>query len=507
MASAAWWANSWGYRFNTSINNVAKDLNHYEVTVIKNWTTEYVAGKVNRTCKDVRVTYHNTTSGVQTEIPYWIKDCELSTNDNMTMWVNVTYLKNNTDTTIYVYYGHEGIESTSAIGSTFIVGVDFEVNGGYSTGGIGGQDGWVDASGSEDNISTAHAKGNQSFLRKFVSGNAYSDTYRAVPLQTSSVIFEYDTYPVTHHTGLGFGGAYGIWGAKSGVFFADTNKMYYPTDAGYKTQHVATGLNQWYHVKIIIDPTAAVQNAKLYINDNSTASYDGDLWGSYTTYQYISIIGYSSAFEMYFDNIRLRQYAYPEPVATIGEEEIEITTTTSTTTTIPGVPVLSSVSALDVYYINNHMTASVQLTNTLGSYLEGRDCAVAVYQANTSYVVYDYDTLCCLNGSFIDANGNRVSVSDCKLTDSLGFYHFKGRTDESLGYVYGESYDLVFTCSGKNSTHTFLMDLEKPYDMQKVEYFSQRYGGLIVLAILVGAGILIVVSFVVWFIYQSKKIV
>ncbi len=166
---------------------------------------------------------------------------------------------------------------------------------------------------------------------------------------------------------------------------------------------------------------------------------------------------------------------------------------------------LSSVSASDVYYINDYVSASVQLTNTLGSYLEGQDCSVVVYEVNTSHLIHDYNTLCYVGESFVDANGNLVSTSDCKLTDSSGFYHFKGRTDESLGYVYGESYDIVMVCNSKNATHTFRLDLDKPYDIGKVEHFSQRYGGLIVLAILMGAGILVVVSFVVWFIYQSKK--
>lgn len=156
---------------------------------------------------------------------------------------------------------------------------------------------------------------------------------------------------------------------------------------------------------------------------------------------------------------------------------------------------LTNASASSEVYLNDLVSARVQIKNTLGSYLEGQDCAVVVYKANSSDIVHDYKTQCQKGEPYLDCSGstcNWASVTNCAFSDSLGWYYFQGRTDESLGYEYGGAYDLVFVCNGKSATASFSVGLDKaPGDMDRIEALILTYGGFIVVVLALGVVVLV----------------
>lgn len=167
---------------------------------------------------------------------------------------------------------------------------------------------------------------------------------------------------------------------------------------------------------------------------------------------------------------------------------------------------LTNASVCSTPHINDWVTARVQLKNTLGSYLEGQDCSVSIYEANTTILIHDYDTLCSTGEPYVDGSGNWVSPTDCKFTDSRGWYYFKGEITEDLGFEYDHHYDLVFVCNAKTATATFLTTLEKQPDMNKLEDFVQKQGGYIVLGIVIAIIILIIITcFIIVINYAKKK--
>lgn len=167
--------------------------------------------------------------------------------------------------------------------------------------------------------------------------------------------------------------------------------------------------------------------------------------------------------------------------------------------------VLTNVSAYPAVHINHWIAGRVQLRNTLGQYLDGQDCSVTVYAHNTSILIHDYDTQCQTGEPYVDKNGNWASITNCVFTDSMGWYYFKGRTDEAMGYEYDKKYDLVFVCNGETIKTTFFVDLERQIDTHKIEDFAQRYGGVILLGILVGVFLLGVVCIIIYFLNRSQK--
>ena len=128
-----WWNSSWSYTRNISISNTVKDLTNYQVKINQNFSTEYSEGKINTTCKDIRFTYYNATAGTETLIPHWSESCNFSLNDNMTLWVNVIYLENNTNTTVYMYYGNLAADSVSNGTNTFLQWHGVESSSFYTT--------------------------------------------------------------------------------------------------------------------------------------------------------------------------------------------------------------------------------------------------------------------------------------------------------------------------------------------------------------------------------------
>ena len=165
---------------------------------------------------------------------------------------------------------------------------------------------------------------------------------------------------------------------------------------------------------------------------------------------------------------------------------------------------LSGAYVNPVVHINDWVTARIQLLSSSGSGIEGQDCSVVIYD-NNSVLIYDYKSLCQKNEPFLDDAGNWAVFSGCRFSDSGGWYFFKGRVDESMGFEYDQVYDLVFTCNAVSSTVSFNTSFEKtPLDMAKTENFIRNYSGLLVVVFPVGLLLILLGVVVILILYNLR---
>ena len=120
---------TWDYRKEINISNTAGDLTNYSIGIKLNLSDEYSNNKIQQYCEDARFTYYNSTSGNETEISYWVEECNLSAADNATFWVKLPFIENNANTTVYFYYGNPSADSASDGNAVFEFFDDFEEAG------------------------------------------------------------------------------------------------------------------------------------------------------------------------------------------------------------------------------------------------------------------------------------------------------------------------------------------------------------------------------------------
>ncbi len=107
------------YRIPISVENTAGDQKDYQIYVERDLTSQYSNGHIQQLCQDVRFSYINASSGTESPIDFYTDYCNLSTSTNATFWVQVPYLKNNSNTTVYLYFGNSSASSVSNLSSTF----------------------------------------------------------------------------------------------------------------------------------------------------------------------------------------------------------------------------------------------------------------------------------------------------------------------------------------------------------------------------------------------------
>ncbi|ODS35073.1 hypothetical protein BEH94_03890 [Candidatus Altiarchaeales archaeon WOR_SM1_SCG] len=110
----------WQYQQEINISNVAGDLTDYQLKMVTNLTDEYNDGKIQSNCEDLR--FVNSTGD---ELSYWVEECNTS-GEISSIWVKVSFLRNNTNTPIYVCYGNSSAGSKSNGTATFEFFDDFD---------------------------------------------------------------------------------------------------------------------------------------------------------------------------------------------------------------------------------------------------------------------------------------------------------------------------------------------------------------------------------------------
>ncbi len=123
---SGWWNSSWNYRKQHKINgSSAGNQTNYQmnITVINGSGTDsgatlYIDNKARSDFGDIR--FINSTDY---ELDYWIE--KNYTGENATFWVEIPFISNVTDNTIYIYYGKNDATTTSNGTNTFIFFDDF----------------------------------------------------------------------------------------------------------------------------------------------------------------------------------------------------------------------------------------------------------------------------------------------------------------------------------------------------------------------------------------------
>jgi hypothetical protein len=153
--------------------------------------------------------------------------------------------------------------------------------------------------------------------------------------------------------------------------------------------------------------------------------------------------------------------------------------------------------------IEDYVTAQVRLSNTLGAALEAQDCSTVV--AYNGSLLYDYQTLCSQGKPYLDTEGNWVAPTNCPRTDSNGWYYFRGKVGADMGYYYGRTYQLIFTCNGKAYSQDFTIELPKKLiDLNVWEGMITKQGGMMLFYLLVFLGVLIIISLIMLAIRKKK---
>ena len=116
----AWWNTSWGYRQAINISNTAGNLTNYQVKIELNSSKVGANFNWSNNGRDIRFT--NSTDDL---LSHWIEYWN-SSSQEATIWIKVPFLENNTNTTIYMYYGNPSAESVSNGSAVFEFFDDFE---------------------------------------------------------------------------------------------------------------------------------------------------------------------------------------------------------------------------------------------------------------------------------------------------------------------------------------------------------------------------------------------
>ncbi|MEM5853889.1 MAG: DUF2341 domain-containing protein [Candidatus Aenigmatarchaeota archaeon] len=331
--SYAWWNSNWMFKRNITINNTANSntLTDYQVAINLTYDSD-----MQPDFSDIRFTFYNSTSGTETEIPYWI---ESKVNSAWAyVWVKVPYIPASSYATIYVYYKNSTVVSSASNGrNTFIVFDDFEssLDTNY----------WNVSYYSGNTISVENGE-----LGLRCYPHSYCLIYKVIP-SSNNLILEF-RWKVSSTDGTVIGAS---WGPKGVFWFNAYDWAGSPWSANSKLgmHWVKSGsessgdfgpavINQWYDVRVIYNST----NYVYAYAKNSTMPYTllnytyGSEWTSanaiiigkgyeassypnpYLQNTYSSPGSLPSSKNIWFDNVKVRKFTLKEPTYSIGEEEI-----------------------------------------------------------------------------------------------------------------------------------------------------------------------------------------
>ncbi len=291
------WLNGFPYRKAITISPATPSAN-YQVQV----TVSFVSGKMNSDFSDIRF----TSSDGATKLYHWRASYTVSS--TATFWVAVA---TSGSSTIYMYYGNASASSASNGTNTFIF---FD-------------DGSPLTSWTNSGVTFDSSVGNPPPSFKAVGGTY---AYENISLTTNEIL-EFDANVISGTTDLcnfffltnssGSGQMFRLESraGNSSGFAATTSWTSWSAPTGYGTVTAGT----WHAVKIVITATSAA------------ATIDGTSYGSYTFANNGGIVAVHGDGAIvtggYFDNVRVRKYASPEPTATVGSEDSLVTIAGSAT--------------------------------------------------------------------------------------------------------------------------------------------------------------------------------
>jgi len=350
-----WWNGSWQYRRPITINNtqLSDELTNFRVKVSINTTELYNANKLRSDCGDVRFTWYNSTSGNEIEISYWNSTvCNIS-GGNTSYWIKVPEIPASSYTTIFIYYGNSEVTSQSnksavcfggeSEGYCWLYNNDFSNN--YTGLDIENVDPSCDFSVSVTNgyleiitsLSTAGScparitLTNDKIIDDFYYEYDWEDTDDGTRIESvldlwrTNSTYNGEGYRAYGSTWYGAGASsIQVWYNSQWVTIAQSNGNFDGIGSGWKhTKGRVNGTSLFWEVSdsIVRTHSATDGNYSSGYFAIQPSNYNGGTRG--TTYYRI-------------DNLKVRDYADPEPTYSIGEEEsygLMITLTSPTNTT------------------------------------------------------------------------------------------------------------------------------------------------------------------------------
>ena len=122
---APWWDENWNYRESFNISNIAGNMTDYQFLINLNSSNVGANFNWNEDENATRFVWYNSSSTQNIKMNYWVEGWN-STGNTATIWANIPVLENNTNTTIYMYYGNSVADSESNTTTTFVFFDDFD---------------------------------------------------------------------------------------------------------------------------------------------------------------------------------------------------------------------------------------------------------------------------------------------------------------------------------------------------------------------------------------------
>jgi lysophospholipase L1-like esterase len=308
---------NWIYRQSFTISNTAKNLSYYQVKIELNSSNTGSNWNWSNNGNDTRFTYCNLSGETETEIPFWIESWN-STANTSTIWVNVTSVANNTDTTIYMYYGNSNASSASNGTNTFELFDDFES---YSIGTIHGQGGWaILRTGGVSGYAQVQTKNGRKHL---VTNSASEGTHIARALTSIDNHMSLETYAYAENCGESYFADFGDGTCNSDgllnagyefIWFGWSNTQSrireWPPVVVLASTYDSGTADQYYRSSFVWDGS----NLRAYRDDVLKLS---GIDSTYSSLSHIHLGSWSGAIWA-TDWVFVRKYASPEPGVSLG---------------------------------------------------------------------------------------------------------------------------------------------------------------------------------------------
>ena len=305
------WLSGWDYRQPINISNTAGDLTNYQVKIDLN--SSNVGSNFNWSNNGSDIRFTNSTDD---ELNFWIESWN-STGQEATIWVNVSYLANNTNTTIYMYYGNSEASSAS----------DGEATFGFFDGGNECSS-WISSTSNHGTINCATYYDKQAIKFTDTSSNGNLFYYRSDLPSSNNFYFGWSSYLETT------GGASDVIYELSNANSTDTRATivephridqdnFDVTYNGSPVKHRIGVLNQWRHYLLKIDDSEDTYHVYIDNIENSSTSPTTFYQSPLGNLIRLNIVGgYDFSGSFYLTSFFFATYTSPEPtVSSFGSEE------------------------------------------------------------------------------------------------------------------------------------------------------------------------------------------
>ncbi len=376
---------SWSYNKDIIITNTGNALAEYQVLV--NLNGNNFPANARPDGADIRF-----TDAGGNELSYWVEDWDYA-NRTAKVWVNVTSIPVGANT-IRMYYGNPMAVSVSNGISTFVFFDDFEDSNFRE---------WtIDPAATMISSSEQHYTGTRS-LKYSVNLGASPMSYHSIPqgkyeivayiydpgYGTFSTPCQYMVFALTAHPYL-------IAGIDNS--YCSSEKNYYAYfDDGNNRETWGLRSHAWHKLQWVSDGSTV----KMYIDDSliytSAQSYL-DTVGFYMYYWSGNGVGYG-----YFDDIRVRKYASPEPSVSVSAE-------------VPDVAENFTIAHITDVHIG-HYFLKFEMKNSVGKFT---DTLQAIKYINPDRILITGDLVEYDNGDFFIAFKNLLRSVNIPVNTTPG---------------------------------------------------------------------------------------